>query len=253
MAKKKPRTPEPPRKVQAPKVRQKHQAPTRGGLSMPGTNTMIGAGLLVAAVVVVGWFGFFSGGATQSNAANVTRHDVQTVTTAMAAAGCTFNSAPGGVDQRHMQTPTQHVTYHTFPAASGIHYPVPGILGNYRTPADPRQVVHNLEHGGVAVWYGPQISAEDRKALDDFYDSSPNAIVVTPLADPYPGVTYPKHKPLRSKIALTTWTKSSLTGDSTVYIAVCPHYDAAAFTAFRDAFRGKGPERFPVSQMRPGT
>ena len=41
----KPRTPDPPRKVQAPKVRQKQ--PTKGGgLSMPSTNVLIGAGLV---------------------------------------------------------------------------------------------------------------------------------------------------------------------------------------------------------------
>ncbi len=252
MAKKKPRTPEPPRKVQAPKVRQKHQAPSRG-VTMPGTNTLIGAALLVASALVVGWFGFFSGGGTHGSAANVTRHQVQKVTKAMAAAGCSFKSAPGGQDQEHMQSADEHVTYKTFPAASGKHYPVPGILGNYRTPADPRQVVHNLEHGGVAVWYGPRISTEDRDALDRFYDSSPDAMIVTPLQDPYQGVTYPKHKPLGSKIALTTWTVNRDTGLSTVYVAVCPHYDEKAFTAFRDAFRGKGPERFPVSELRPGT
>ena len=41
----KPRTPDPPRKVQAPKVRQKQ--PTKGGgFAMPGTNVLIGAGLV---------------------------------------------------------------------------------------------------------------------------------------------------------------------------------------------------------------
>ncbi len=101
MAKKKPRTPDPPRKVQAPKVRQKHQAPSRG-VAMPGTNMLIGAALLVASALVVGWFGFFSGGGTHGSAANVTRRQVQKVTTAMAAAGCSFKSAPGGQDQEHM-------------------------------------------------------------------------------------------------------------------------------------------------------
>jgi uncharacterized protein DUF3105 len=247
---KKPRTPDPPRKVQAPKVRQK-QAASGGGVEMPGTNMMIGIGLVVVAAVVVGWFGFFSG--TGGSKANVTTAELQKVRTTMAAAGCTFTSLPAGASQEHMSKPNQHVTYRTFPAASGVHYPVPGILGNYRTPADPRQVVHNLEHGGIAIWYGPDISAKDRGGLDTFYDKDPNALIVTPLHEPYPGVTYPKHKPLGSKIALTSWTVNSKTGVGTVHIAVCPHYDEAAFTAYRDAFRGKGPERFPVSQMKPGS
>ena len=73
----------------------------------------------------------------------------------MAAAGCTFKSAPAAPNQQHMHEPDEHVTYKTFPAASGKHNPMPAIWGNYRTPADPRQVVHNLEHGGIAIWYGP--------------------------------------------------------------------------------------------------
>ena len=35
-------------------------------------------------------------------------------------------------------------------------------------------------------------------------------------------------------------------------IATCPHFNEKAFTAFRDAFRGKGPERFPLSALAPG-
>jgi Protein of unknown function (DUF3105) len=247
---KKPRTPDPPRKVQAPKVRQKAGAPGRGP-SMPGTNTLIGVGLVIVAAIVVGWFGFFSG--SGGSKANVTRADLRKVSTAMAAAGCTFRSLPAGASQEHMSSPNQHVSYRTYPAASGVHYPVPGILGNYRSAADPRYVVHDLEHGAIAVWYGPSISAQDRGALDAFYDESPDALVVTPLEEGFSGVTYPKHKPLGGKIAMTAWTINTDTRLGTVHIAVCPHYDEAAFTAFRDVFRGKGPERFPVSSMKPGS
>ena len=48
---------------------------------------------------------------------------------------------------------------------------------------------------------------------------------------------------LGDKIALTAWTQ----------LATCTRFDEKAFSAFRDAFRGKGPERFPVSSLKPGT
>ena len=64
----------------------------------------------------------------------------------------------------------QRVRYPTFPASSGIHNPTTSIWGNYRLPVDPRQAVHNLEHGGIAIWYGPDISIADREALDRFYE-----------------------------------------------------------------------------------
>jgi len=217
---------------------------------MPGTNSLIGIGLFAIAGFLVAWF-LLSGGA--AGGGNVTQKDVRKVEKAMAAAGCAFKAVPAGADQQHMSSADQRVVYKTFPAASGVHNPTPGLFGNYRLPADPRQVVHDLEHGGVAIWYGPRISAANRDALDPFYDKDPNGLLITPLKDPYPGISYPKHGSLGSKIALTVWTQDSKTGDGTVYIATCPSYDEKAFAAFRDAFRGKGPERFPVSALTPGS
>jgi hypothetical protein len=68
-------------------------------------------------------------------------------------------------------------------------------------------------------------------------------------------VTYPKHAPPDSRIYLTAWTtaiKNEIT-DGTNVIASCPRFSEDAFKAFRDEFRGKGPERFPVSSLTPGT
>ena len=246
----KPRTPDPPRKVQAPKVRQKQ--PTKGGgFAMPSTNVLIGAGLVglvaVAIVLILALSGTSSG-----SAGNVTAGDVTRVRTAMTAAGCTFEEKRASADQQHMSSADQHVRYPTFPASSGIHNPTTSIWGNYRLPVDPRQAVHNLEHGGIAIWYGPDISIADREALDGFYEEDENGIIISPILDPYPSVVYPKHEKLGSKIALTTWTVNSDTGEGTVYLATCPSFDEKAFAAFRDTFRGKGPERFPISQMVPG-
>ena len=50
-------------------------------------------------------------------------------------------------------------------------------------------MVHNLEHGGIAIWYGPDISLADREALDRFYEEDENGIIITPIPDPYPGVS----------------------------------------------------------------
>jgi hypothetical protein len=245
---KKPRTPDPPRKVQAPKVRQK-QAQS-ASVTVPLANVGIGIGLLVIVGLVVALFLVLQKGKA---APNVTAGQVTKVRAAMIAAGCSFSASAAEASNQHMSDPSQKVTYKTFPPASGVHNPTPAIWGNYRLPADPRQAVHNQEHGGIVVWYGPDISPKDRGELDAFYNKSPNAVVVTPVSDTYKGVTYPKHKPLGSKIALTVWTAvAGKPDDGTVYVAVCPSFDAAAFTEFRDTFRGKGPERFAVSTLTPG-
>jgi hypothetical protein len=248
---KKPRTPDPPRKVQAPKVRQKQPSTGGGGgVYISQTNLLIGLGLVVIAALVAGLFVLSGRG---GGGANVSAGDVKAVRAAMTAAGCTFQASPAGAAQRHMTSANEKVTYKTFPPSSGIHNPIPGIWGDYRVAADPRQVVHDLEHGGIAIWYGAGISAANRDALDAFYQKSPNAVIVTPITDSYPNVTYPKHKPIDGNIALSVWTIDTDTGKGTVYVAGCPGFDQNAFTKFRNAFRGKGPERFPVSSLKPGT
>jgi hypothetical protein len=235
--------------VQAPKVRQKQSTPG-SGFAMPGTNVLIGAGLVAVVALAIVLLVVLSG--SSSAQPNVTDGEVTKVRTAMTAAGCTLDARPAGAQQQHMSDPNQLVRYATFPASSGIHNPTTSIWGNYRLPVDPRQAVHNLEHGGIAIWYGPNISTADREALDRFYEEDENGLIISEIRDPYPRVVYPKHKKLGSDIALTVWTGDSDTGKGTVYIARCPSFDENAFTAFRDEFRGKGPERFPISRMVPG-
>jgi len=249
---KKPRTPDPPRKVQAPKVRQKQQSAAGGGggVYVSQTNLFIGVGLVVIAGLIAGLFVLAGRG---GGGANVSAGDVRAVRASMTTAGCTFNASPADKAQQHMSSASEKVVYKTFPPSSGIHNPTPAIWGNYRVAAAPSQVVHDLEHGGIAIWYGAGISAANRGALDSFYEKSPNGVIVTPIADHYPNVTYPEHKPIGGKIALSVWTIDTDTGKGTVYVAVCPGFDQNAFTKFRNAFRGKGPERFPVSSLKPGT
>jgi len=58
------------------------------------------------------------------------------------------------------------------------------------------------------------------------------------------------------QIYLTAWTTAIKNGEiteGTNVIATCPRFNEEAFKAFRDEFRGKGPERFPVGQLTPGT
>ena len=45
--------------------------------------------------------------------------------------------------------------YGSLPATSGPHWADPDNWGVYTTPQAESQVVHNLEHGGIVVWYQP--------------------------------------------------------------------------------------------------
>jgi hypothetical protein len=202
------------------------------------------AGLAIALIIV-----FATGG--NSNAGNP-----QAIAATMKAAGCTLTTSSAAPSAQHIAKVTDPVKYTTFPPVSGRHYYIPAIWGNYTQIVDPRQAVHNEEHGGIDIWVGPGVSAAERQKISDFYDSSPNAILVTPIENSTPGITYPPHKPPDSKIYLTSWTTEIKDGTPTNgknVIATCPRFDEKAFTAFRDQFRGKGPERFPVGNLTPGT
>jgi len=246
----KPRTP-PPRQ-QGPRKRATVQTPgQRGGVL--GQRRALLSGVLAGGLIVAAGLAFFlTRGGAKSQPANDT---IRPPTAQLAAAGCTLKSVPplppthGDVPSGfHADSPTltSKVKWSTDPPSAGGHYPLWAIWSFYTDPVNPRQVVHNEEHGGVIIWWGDKVPAATVAKLRGFYDESPAGMLGTP---------YPT---LGSKIALTAWT-----GDPSKYyskgnygighIAICPSYDATAFRAFRDAYRGKGPEGIPISSDQPGS
>ncbi len=45
--------------------------------------------------------------------------------------------------------------YSSTPATSGVHWDSPTNWGVYTTPQPEEQLIHNLEHGGIVIWYAP--------------------------------------------------------------------------------------------------
>jgi hypothetical protein len=250
VAKKKPRTPPPPRRVQAPKQRHEPRQgldPARRRAILYGAGAAGLVGLAVVLIVVLAGGGGGGNGAAGNPSA---------IAATMRAAGCTISTSTSAPSAQHISSLSQTVTYSTYPPVSGKHYFQWAIWGNYTQVVDPRQAVHNEEHGGIDIWVGPGVSATDRQQITDFYDTSPDAMLVTPIENTAQGVVYPKHAAPDSKLYLTAWTvaiKNGNLANGKNVIATCTHFDEKAFTAFRDEFRGKGPERFPVSSLTPGT
>ncbi len=61
--------------------------------------------------------------------------------------------------------------YSSVPATSGTHWVTPGQWGVYTAanPAIEYQMVHNLEHGGIVIWYQPgQLDAAGISALENW-------------------------------------------------------------------------------------
>ncbi len=151
------------------------------------------------------------------------------LTAAMEAAGCTYRTFPNE-GRTHVSSLDAKVDYKTFPPTSGQHYQIPAIWDIYDRPINQVQSVHNLEHGGVVIQYGSDVPQAQIDRIAEFYRDDPNGMLVAPL----PG--------LNDQIALTAWT----------HMSKCDRFDEQAFTTFRDAFRGRGPERFSVDDLRPG-
>ncbi len=174
------------------------------------------------------------------------------VRAAMTAAGCTFASKPvlppkdGKNFHNDAKTPTAKVKWSTFPPSGGGHYAAWAIWNFYTQPVPPDQVVHNEEHGGVVIWWGPKVPESTVSELRSFYLDDPTGMFGTPIDG------------LGGRIALAAWT-----GDPSRYykngyygigkLAVCSSFDKKAFTTFRDAYRGHGPEGTPASSNQPGS
>jgi hypothetical protein len=161
------------------------------------------------------------------------------VEAAMRTAGCTFKTVPAK-SRKHVTSLDAKPKWNTDPPSNGSHYYQPAFWDFYTTPAKPVQILHNEEHGGVIIWWGSKVPQATIDELHAFYNSDPNGMVGTP---------YPK---LGGKIALTAWTAPA-GGLGEGHIAVCPAFEEKAFASFRDTYRGKGPERYPLDSEKPGT
>lgn len=240
MAKKKPRTPPAPRKVQAPKQR---GASPRGGTM--GDRTVLYAVGGVAALALIAAALFFA-------LAGSSNGGEKQVASLMSAAGCTFKTVPAYVPPGqgvHVNSLTAKLPWNTDPPSNGQHYPLWAVWGFYTEPVNPHRVVHNEEHGGVILWWGDKVPAATVDQLRSFYNEQPDGVFGTP----YPA--------LGGKVAISAWTGDPARYGRNAYwgqghLAICPRLDAAtlrAFEQFRSAYRGHGPEGVPLSSDEPGT
>jgi hypothetical protein len=150
--------------------------------------------------------------------------------------------------QQHVEELSDSFKYNSFPPTSGPHYPVgekaPIVWNIYEAPLDQVALVHNLEHGGVVVQYGSEVSPQTVQQLSAWYAESPEGLIVAPLPDSMPEAADPPPDAER-KIFLTSWT----------HLATCSAFDEDAFNNFLDDFRGPdgdAPEKFPLSALQPG-
>ena len=121
--------------------------------------------------------------------------------------------------------------YSSLPATSGPHWGTPANWGVYSTPQNESQLIHNLEHGGIVIWYDPaRVDADGVAALTDFVDGQ----VSTGISGRFKFILSPwgGSDPLPAPIVASAWR----------YLLELDTADTSAINDFARAHYQKSPE-----------
>ena len=140
----------------------------------------------------------------------------------IAEANCTDVERPDDQGRAHIDIGTPHEPYSSDPPTSGPHYEVPASPGFYPDPLPPEQLVHNMEHGQIILWYKPDLAEESRVDIEDLVRADSSATVATPYANIEP----------QYEVVVTAWRATMS----------CEKISQAAIDEFRTRFQGKAPE-----------
>ena len=138
--------------------------PKSSGGSGGGRSPLLigGVALAVVAVIAIG-IGFISmmGGDDDGATASAAEFDA-----AVKTAGCTVREFPIDKGGEHIAaTDPDPPSWDSDPPTHGPHDPVWAIWGQYDTEVAQRNLVHNLEHAGLVIQYGPNVPADQLAAL----------------------------------------------------------------------------------------
>lgn len=148
------------------------------------------------------------------------------VQAAAQSAGCTVKSWPSEANpQNHIDGDS--ATAVSSPPLSGAHSAHWADWGVYDQPVPFKYQLHNLEHGGVFVHYGRDVSVEGVNAIREWWAKSPAFLLVAP------------------DTASTFPTNAVVVGSQQRWL-VCKPFSPAQITAidaFAKEYRGRGPEQ----------
>ncbi len=114
------------------------------------------------------------------------------------------------------------VPYATNPPTSGDHYESPSAPGFYSSPVQAEQLVHNLEHGQIVMWYRPDAPQEVKDKLEQVTKQDSLALIATPF-----------ELEGSANFALSGWGVSQS----------CVQVSQPVIDDFRRQFQGAGPEK----------
>lgn len=134
-------------------------------------------------------------------------------------AGESFSIQPAS----HIQVGEEHPPYNSNPPSSGWHWSKEADWGVYEQKLPDEQVVHNLEHGGVNIFYQPEAHREIIEKLKELVRPYPNRTILAPRS---------KNNTL---IALVSWG----------YVLKMSFLDEEKIKEFLKNNRNRGPEKLP--------
>ena len=137
---------------------------------------------------------------------------------AMSEAGCGDVESFEDEGADHVENGTD-VDYSTSIPTSGTHWQAPAEAGFYEDPMPVAQLVHNLEHGQVVIYF-QDVADADLAELADYVVGN-GALVAAPAPED-----------ADSPITFVAWTK----------LQGCERLSSEALDGFREQFQGRGPE-----------
>jgi len=149
-------------------------------------------------------------------------------------AGCDPVEEFEAQEGQHIDEGAAHDPYNSDPPTSGPHYATPADAGFYPSALQTEQVVHNLEHGQVVIWYATDLEAEDVDLVEEITEDERTATASVPYdIDP------------KYSLVMTAWLAGEGENDNgTGVLQGCARISQEAVNEFRALYQGKGPEPF---------
>lgn len=142
------------------------------------------------------------------------------------AAGCELRTDLEDEGAEHVPEDTE-TSYETSPPTSGPHYPAPYADGAFLNTPPRERFLHTLEHSRILIQYQPDLPEEEQLLLKGVFEEDPGGMMLFPFED------------MPHQVAVTAWQQ----------MLACDEWSPEivdAVRAFRDEFRGLGPERLPI-------
>ena len=159
----------------------KRRITTRPGLAFDWRLLLIGGVLLIGAVVLVLVFVFGNQSPGPDN-------------------GIGLHQIDNG--RLHIPEPNSGAPYSSVPATSGSHWSSadsPAPWGVKTTPEHQERMIHNMEHGGIIIWYRSSLPAADVATLTNYVNQQVTTERFKVILTPWAGADF------GHPIAVTAW------------------------------------------------